>query len=54
MVLVLFLHNINNNNVIIIVFNSFDIKIQLFCEHSTTNIFRQILNGFLAQIRAHE
>jgi hypothetical protein len=24
------LHNINNNNVIIVVFNSFDIQIQLF------------------------
>jgi hypothetical protein len=28
-VLILFLHNINNNNVIIIVFNSFDIHILL-------------------------
>jgi hypothetical protein len=29
-VLTLFLHNINNNNVIIIVFNSFDIHILLW------------------------
>ncbi|MDD4651493.1 MAG: hypothetical protein PHQ34_04610 [Methanothrix sp.] len=29
-VLILFLHNINNNNVIIIVFNSFDIHILLW------------------------
>lgn len=28
--LILFLHNINNNNVIIIVFNSFDIHILLW------------------------